>query len=176
MSTVLERPATTSGLRTAAAWRFFSSSGNVADAKQRLAIWNAPTGIAMSHESTTTSSRPALFSSRVAAAPEKQPPNAVAQLRDLSGLTAGQLARALGVSRRSIQGWIAGSPMAGIHAERVFLMLRHVQSLDGSAEERRAQLLDSSSGVSVFHAWEQMNSRSAVLRPEPYSVRDLMDI
>lgn len=176
MPTVLEEPATRSGLRAEPTQHFSSSSWRRTDVKGRLVLWSAPTGVAISDSPKTTLSRPDSFRPPVAPVSEKPSPNAVAQLRDISGLTAGQLARALGVSRRSIQGWIAGSPMAGVHAERVSRVLKYVQGLDGAPEERRAQLLDSSSGLSVFHAWEQANGRSAEVRPQAYSVRDLLDV
>ena len=98
----------------------------------------------------------------------------VAELRRLSGLSGAQLARLLGVSRRSIQAWIAGAPMAPSHAERVHLVLESVKSIEGSPEQRRDVLFDSSDGTSLFRGWEQQNNQLAPLHPTPYSPKDVL--
>ena len=75
----------------------------------------------------------------------------VAALKIESGLTADQLGRLLGVSRRSIHNWAAGSAIASAHEEK----LRELDSLifsipANTPEERRSLLLDSSNGPSLF--------------------------
>ena len=82
----------------------------------------------------------------------RAPGESISELRALSGLTADQVGRLLGVSRRSVQNWIAGNAMAGLHEEQVSRLLSIVLALPGStAEARRAALLDSSKGESLFH-------------------------
>lgn len=108
------------------------------------------------------------------AATEGTRESVVAELRRLSGLSGAQLARLLGVSRRSIQAWIAGAPMSPSHAERVHLVLESVKSIEGSPEQRRDVLFDSSDGISLFRGWEQQNNQLAPLHAVPYSPRDLL--
>lgn len=82
----------------------------------------------------------------------------VANLKVESGLTADQLGRLLGVSRRSIHNWAAGTAIAPVHEERLRDLELLVFSLSAdSPEERRKMLLDSSNGPSIF---KQFASRS----------------
>lgn len=75
----------------------------------------------------------------------------VANLKVESGLTADQLGRLMGVSRRSIHNWAAGTAIAPVHEERLRELEMLVFSLSaGSPEERRKILLDSSNGPSLF--------------------------
>jgi hypothetical protein len=75
----------------------------------------------------------------------------VANLKAESGLTADQLGRLLGVSRRSIHNWAAGTVIAPAHEERLRDLERLVFSLPAhSPEERRRLLLESSNGPSIF--------------------------
>lgn len=75
----------------------------------------------------------------------------VAKLKAESGLTADQLGRLLGVSRRSIHNWAAGSAIAPLHEEKVRELGALVFSLPADTpDERRQLLLDSSNGTSLF--------------------------
>lgn len=75
----------------------------------------------------------------------------VASLKSDSGLTADQLGRLLGVSRRSIHNWAAGSAIASVHEERLRELDSLITSLPAeSPEARRSALLDSSQGPSLF--------------------------
>jgi DNA-binding transcriptional regulator YiaG len=75
----------------------------------------------------------------------------VAALKVESGLTADQLGRLLGVSRRSIHNWAAGSAIASTHEEKVRELDSFIASLPAyTPDERRALLLDSSNGPSLF--------------------------
>jgi hypothetical protein len=72
-------------------------------------------------------------------------------LKNDSGLTADQLGRLLGVSRRSVHNWAAGLPIAAVHEERLRSLFDLVHSLTAlTPEERKNQLLDSSNGPSLF--------------------------
>ncbi len=65
----------------------------------------------------------------------------LAQLRITSGLTLGELASALGVSRRAIHHWAAGSNISARHLERLRDLARLVSTLDtGNASETRLRL------------------------------------
>lgn len=76
----------------------------------------------------------------------------IVEFRDLSGLTASQVGRLFGVSRRSVNNWISGKPMAPDHEERLSELLAIIRGISApSPAERRAALLDSSSGSSIFH-------------------------
>lgn len=69
---------------------------------------------------------------------------AMGELRRLSGLTWDQLARLLGVSRRTMHFWASGKSMASAneeHLQRVLAVLRQVDR--GTAAENRTALLES---------------------------------
>lgn len=102
----------------------------------------------------------------------KSAENSVAQLRDTSGLTADQLGRLFGVSRRSIQNWIAGGAMASQHQERLSFLLTAVAELGDSPENRRASLLSSSNGMSLFHRLVGQTPSDAVIQASSLTVRD----
>lgn len=70
----------------------------------------------------------------------------IAELRMVSGLTWDQIARLLGVSRRSVHFWASGEPVRASHHERVQRLLAVMRQIDrGTASENRALLL--SAGV-----------------------------
>lgn len=78
----------------------------------------------------------------------------VAHLKDESGLTANQLGRLLSVTSRSIHNWAAGSPVSGKHEERIRALSGLVFGLNASTpDNRRAMMLDSSSGPSRFNSF-----------------------
>jgi DNA-binding transcriptional regulator YiaG len=102
-----------------------------------------------------------------------QPPQSIAELRDLSGLTAGQIGRLFGVSRRSINHWLAGKVMSPVHEERLSQILLVVRGLDGSTpDQRRARLLDSSTGVSLFHRFVAQVTPPERLQVSPINSSD----
>ncbi|MCY3020093.1 MAG: helix-turn-helix domain-containing protein [Planctomycetota bacterium] len=69
---------------------------------------------------------------------------AVSELRQLSGLSWDQLARILGVSRRSIHFWASGKTLTQANEEKLNRVLSVVRRLDrGSATANRAVLLGS---------------------------------
>jgi transcriptional regulator with XRE-family HTH domain len=69
---------------------------------------------------------------------------AIAELRSLSGLTWEQMARLLGVSRRSVHFWASGEPVRASHQERVERLLAVLRQVDrGTATENRALVLNS---------------------------------
>jgi DNA-binding transcriptional regulator YiaG len=75
----------------------------------------------------------------------------IAELRRLSGLTWDQLARLLGVSRRTLHFWVSGKPMTPINEERLARLLLVVQRLDqGSSAETRALLFSDAHGELLF--------------------------
>lgn len=76
----------------------------------------------------------------------------IVELRALTGLTTDQVGRLFGVSRRSVHNWINGNAMAPQHEELAAKILSIVYGLPGaSPADRRAALLDSSHGKSIFH-------------------------
>lgn len=73
-------------------------------------------------------------------------------IRSLSGLTNEQIGRMFGVSRRTIHNWLSGNSMASRHEARASEILLVLHNIPGDTPtERRAALLDSSHGASVFH-------------------------
>jgi DNA-binding transcriptional regulator YiaG len=94
----------------------------------------------------------------------------ISQLRALSGLTADQVGRLLGVSRRSVQNWVAGNAMAVQHQEQVSRLLSIVLGLPGStADDRRGALLDSRYGQSLFHKLLAQRAEATRMQGRPLS-------
>lgn len=110
----------------------------------------------------------AVFASGTFAYPVEESRLSIGDLRDLSGLTASQVARLFGVSRRSVNHWLAGKAMAVQHEERLSVLLSTIMSLPGaSPDERRAELLDSSGGPSVFHQLLAQVPSDSILQVNP---------
>jgi transcriptional regulator with XRE-family HTH domain len=69
-------------------------------------------------------------------------PGMLQRLRRLSGLSWGEIAQTLGVSRRTIHNWLTGARVAGVHLSRLLQLSRAVDSVaTGSAQATRAALL-----------------------------------
>lgn len=98
--------------------------------------------------------------------------NSVARLRELSNLTADQIARLFDVSRRSVQNWISGAPMAASHEERLSHLTSVITAVGTSPEERRKRLLSSANGMSIFHQLIDELDDETTLEPASVSVRD----
>lgn len=102
--------------------------------------------------------------------------SALARLRAMTDLTFDQVARIMGVSRRSVHSWMAGGPLSSANEERVFEVSRVVASLRGStAPERRAALLDSSQGESLL-AQLTASARHATVVAKANSVSDRISL
>ncbi|MBE3079420.1 helix-turn-helix domain-containing protein [Clavibacter michiganensis] len=98
---------------------------------------------------------------------------AITQIKVLSGLTADQIGRALGVSRRSVQNWLAGNAVASFHEESVSRLLSVISGLPAhNADERRKLLLSSRGGTSLFHQFAESQSVSPTLQALPQSVSE----
>lgn len=97
----------------------------------------------------------------------------VAELRETSGLTASQIARLFGVSRRSVNNWFVGRPMSSVHEERLSQLLATVRSLSGrNSMEKRAELLASAEGPSIFHQLLAEAPSETVLQVNPLRPRE----
>lgn len=69
-------------------------------------------------------------------------PGMLQQLRRLSGLSWGEIARSVGVSRRTIHNWLGGAHVAATHLTLLLELSRVVNlAATGSAEATRAALL-----------------------------------
>lgn len=102
--------------------------------------------------------------------------NSVAYLREISNLTAEQIARLFDVSRRSIQNWIGGAPMAAMHEERLSRLTSVISAVGSSPDERRQRLLSSAGGMSLFHQLIAEIEDEVVLDPDAFSVRDRLHV
>jgi transcriptional regulator with XRE-family HTH domain len=80
------------------------------------------------------------------------PATQVRHLRDASGLTAEQIARLFGVSRRAVHLWASGGRMNAAHHERLARLLAITSELPGhTPEQRRAALLTPGrNGMNLF--------------------------
>lgn len=139
------------------------------------------------HSTTSTSSPSSVVISRVGSSvgenfqtsrpietkPLDSSPWTVSALRDLSGLTATQIGRLFGVSRRSINNWMAGSPMAAHHETRLSVLRSVFLAIPASSpDERRSALLDSSSGPTLFQQLVSEVSEGPVLQSNPLAARN----
>ncbi|WP_277959302.1 helix-turn-helix domain-containing protein [Frigoribacterium faeni] len=111
-----------------------------------------------------------------AAAGDGVPSDTVAALRESTGLTADQLGRLFGVSRRSIQSWVAGGPMAAPHQERLSVLLARVAQLGPDTPARKKALLSSSNGPSLFHRFVSEIQKDAILQFSSLTVRDRLGV
>lgn len=96
----------------------------------------------------------------------------VESLRSTSGLTTDQVARLMGVSRRSVHNWLAGGPMTRANEERLSRLLEVTQGVAGTPSERRAELLDSSGGRSLFHRLLDEQVEWATIHSSPITPRE----
>lgn len=177
MTAVLERSFTSSNLRSTSAyglavsvaWLLMPASGAVAvQSHEYLSHTGTKTPIVVaqpvSHSASTTAVPGGVQSTR----------DRVEQLRTLSGLTTDQVARLMGVSRRSVHNWLGGGPMAAGNEERLAQLLDVMHRIPGSAQDRRARLLDSSAGRSLFHRLLDEHSEPATIQGSPLTIRDRM--
>lgn len=79
-------------------------------------------------------------------------PDILQRLRGQSGLNWGEIARAVGISRRTVHNWLSGAHVAGVHFARLLELSRVVDTVaTGSVEDTRTALLrPSSNGRSVL--------------------------
>lgn len=140
------------------------SSTPAADARQmpRASFDDVTAGIAANIEVVTDAIPPVV--------------GTVSGLRVVSGLTADQIARLFGVSRRTIQNWVAGGAMASGHEERLAHLYAVVLANGQTPEERRKKLLSSAGGMSIFHQLIGELQRGAVLEPPAVSARDVLGV
>jgi len=103
---------------------------------------------------------------------------ALSELRRLSGLSWEQLARIMGVSRRSLHFWASGKPMARTNEEHLQRVLGVVRSIDrGSASANRTALLASMDpemiGVDLLaaHQYDRVISLASRMSASARSVR-----
>lgn len=97
-------------------------------------------------------------------------------LRTVSGLTADQLGRLFGVTRRSVQNWVAGGQMASFHEERLSHLYTVVLNAGASPEERRKKLLSSANGKSLFHQLLAELEQGPILEPPAVSARTALGV
>lgn len=99
----------------------------------------------------------------------------VGRLRELSGLTTSQISRLMNVSRRSIHYWLSGGPMSSGNEERLTHLLDVVASIPGNSTQKRAALLDSKAGHSLFHQLLDEVAKPAAIHVDPLTPRDRID-
>ncbi|WP_104178709.1 hypothetical protein [Cryobacterium sp. Y50] len=88
-----------------------------------------------------------------------------AEILTLSGLTVNQVGSLLGVTGRTVAGWAAGGALNPGKAVRVAQILGVVRELPGTtADERRTQLLDTSSQRSIFQWLRDQQHTEAKVR------------
>lgn len=88
----------------------------------------------------------------------------LSRLRHVSGLSWGEIASAVGVSRRAIHHWLSGGRVAGAHMGRLLAFQRTVAAHElGSAEETRLRLQQP--GVGGRNALENFRLQTQATRP-----------
>jgi transcriptional regulator with XRE-family HTH domain len=95
------------------------------------------------------------------------------RLLGLSGLTAQQLARAIGCTERTVAGYCRGTIPQLEHQARVQHLIDVIEPLSDTAPGRRRALLDSSNGPSVLHRLIAEIPRGPVIQVT-LPVRDLL--
>lgn len=106
--------------------------------------------------------------------PQARLPDAIAELRRVSGLTWEQLAQLFGTSRRALHFWAAGKRMSAANAEHLQRLVAVLQQVDrGSASANRSALLSPSRGTLPFDLLARHDYESAVraLGPGPDPAR-----
>jgi|GEM_PF-5212283 len=95
------------------------------------------------------------------------------QLKDDSGLTADQVGKMLGVTRRSVHNWAAGATIAPKHEARLKQLHELVFGLTAATpDERRELLLDSADGPSLYRQFSEGTNRAIrVEYPVPVNER-----
>lgn len=123
-------------------------------------------------------------SGTLSAIPAAQPARALAnsavpgilqRLRGQSGLNWGEIARAVGISRRTVHNWLTGAHVAGVHLARLLELSRVVDTVaTGSVEDTRTALLQpSANGRSILDDLE-LAARPARRPLSSVSVGDLV--
>ena len=103
-------------------------------------------------------------------------PGMLQRLRHLSGLSWGEIAQAVGVSRRTIHNWLTGARVAAVHHARLLELGRVVDIVStGSAESTRTALMQpNANGRSILDDLA-LAARPARTRPlSSVSVGDLV--
>ena len=103
-------------------------------------------------------------------------PGMLQRLRRLSGLSWGEIAQAVGVSRRTIHNWLTGARVAGVHLARLLELSRVVDIVaTGSVQATRTALLQpNANGRSILDDLA-LAARPARRRPlSSVSVGDLV--
>jgi hypothetical protein len=78
-------------------------------------------------------------------------PEILGEIKDRSGLTWDQIARAMGVNRRSVHNWLSERPMSAEKEENLHTLALVVRTLAGSSQRQtRSRMLDRTGGESVF--------------------------
>jgi hypothetical protein len=85
------------------------------------------------------------------------------EIKGASGLTWDQVARIMGVSRRSVHMWLNAKPMASENEERVHRVRQIIGQLGRRSQlETRSRLLDTSDGDSVFRLLVEQDDDGAL--------------
>jgi transcriptional regulator with XRE-family HTH domain len=79
-------------------------------------------------------------------------PEVLQRLRRVSGLSWGEIAQAVGVSRRTIHNWLSGARLADVHLDRLLTLRQAVEKVEaGSGQATRDALLaPQASGRSIL--------------------------
>jgi transcriptional regulator with XRE-family HTH domain len=97
---------------------------------------------ALSAVAVQSSTLPAIPAQPAPLVDQSAVPGMLQRLRRLSGLSWGEIAEAVGVSRRTIHNWLAGARVAAVHLTRLLELSRVVNIVaTGSAETTRTALV-----------------------------------
>lgn len=79
-------------------------------------------------------------------------PEMLRRLRRVSGLSWGEIAQAVGVSRRTVHNWLNGARLADVHLDRLFELRRAVERVEAGSDQatRDALLTPQANGRSIL--------------------------
>lgn len=107
--------------------------------------------------------------------------NVVQEIKELSGLTAEQVGKIFGVSRRSVQNWIRGNKMSSANAEYAALVLAQLKAIPAeNPMQRREKILhvDIEGGYakpSLFELFVRNRPKAQLLQYPAKTVVDSLD-
>jgi DNA-binding XRE family transcriptional regulator len=131
-----------------------------------VAVMTPADAAAMQAAAIESRTLPAMPSAPPATEPSADVPALLQRMRRVSGLNWGEVATAVGVSRRTIHNWLSGARVAGVHLARLTELEHLINAVAaGSADDTRARLVRTGPHGRSLLDEMALNSRPARRRP-----------